>query len=710
MALGFIKTDSFTFETNENIEELSKHLSRLQNIEKSLSIAIGRVPRKGVFGEKKLSRAFCDFQGSTRFIVGFSDKKGKRPTMEDEIVIMGMGPRCRNNEDYFAVFDGHGGTDASTYAATTLHERIDKYLCTNGGDVIKALVQAFHDTHSVMCNNKGMICGTCALVTYIKGNNMYIANLGDSRVVIGCRGNCGFAITKDHKPELPEEIERITALGGFVQPPNKGSAVHRVMGKIAVSRALGSRNMKPYVSHDPDVYQLVLSDDDYFLILACDGIWDVISDQDAADVVFASKDPQTAASKLSNLALQRGSADNISVISIFLKDRNKWTIDDQFYLMKSNPEQFLVYADGQYLTNQYNTSSVVLKIPREEKPKKLSSESLISMATSSSLILPEIQPHNTDQLPSPRVIEKPSLRDSAKRQRDSAKRPHLVVTDPLRQHRKVTDKSLNTESNPRSNVRDSAKRQRDSAKKQRDSAKRPLLVVTDSPKQPPRKASSTAETTSKTNLVVTDSPRLQPRKAVSDKSAAEKTNSKSNLAVSDSPNKPPRKASSTSSTTTETSPKTTLVVSDSPRLQTKKVSAEKIPSETSSKRPTLIVTESPKTKPRKASNTLDTTSKPSSLSVEALPPRKTSGGEISTKTQPSNHLSSGSKPAAKRSNTQKLNRAKIVRPKVDNSTYSTLPLEPKQKNRKLRASSQAATSSVQSRASTELITDFHKNK
>jgi len=258
-----------------------------------------------VFGEKKLSRAFCDFQGSTRFTVGFSDSKGKRPTMEDEIVILGMGPRCRINEDYFALFDGHGGIDASAFAATTLHERLDKHLCTNGGDVIRALVQAFHNTNTVMCVNKGMMCGTCALVSFIQGNNLYIANLGDSRAVLGCKGRCGFALTKDHKPELPEEIARITNLGGFVQPPNKASAAYRVMGKIAVSRALGSRNTKPFISHDPDIYHLVLSEDDYFLILACDGIWDVVSDQDASEIVFASHDPQTASSRLIKLALER---------------------------------------------------------------------------------------------------------------------------------------------------------------------------------------------------------------------------------------------------------------------------------------------------------------------------------------------------------------------------------------------------------------------
>jgi hypothetical protein len=145
------------------------------------------------------------------------------------------------------------------------------------------------------------------------------------------------------------------------------------MGKIAVSRALGSRNFKPFVSHDPDIYQLVLSEDDYFLVLACDGIWDVISDQDASDIVFASQDPQSAASKLIKSALERGSGDNVSVITIFFKDRNQWNTEGPTLITKNDTAQFLVYCDGNYRTPHCCTSGMLNKY-EEHKIKNKSEE------------------------------------------------------------------------------------------------------------------------------------------------------------------------------------------------------------------------------------------------------------------------------------------------------------------------------------------------
>eukprot|EP01124_Arcella_intermedia_P026332 TRINITY_DN4920_c0_g2_i1.p1 TRINITY_DN4920_c0_g2~~TRINITY_DN4920_c0_g2_i1.p1 ORF type:complete len:572 (-),score=99.08 TRINITY_DN4920_c0_g2_i1:148-1863(-) len=366
VAAGFVAstTEDGVFENNDDIEKIARTLQRFKQVEERVETSIGRIPRKGIFGEKKNSRAFVDFQGSTRFTVGFCDNIGKRQDMEDEMVILGLGPRCRKNEDYYAVFDGHGGKEASLLAAESLHKHLDRQLRITKGDVVKAMVESFNDAQAV-CDKKGMICGTCALVTFFRGKELYISNLGDSRAVLGRKAGVGLAITKDHKPEQPEETERIRSVGGFVKEPEKNTDVYRVNGKISVSRALGDRDFKPSVSHDPDVYSIELTDDDYFVVLACDGIWDAVPDQDAVNLVFQTRDPQTAALGLLRLARKRASIDNISVIVIFLKDRSTWSdVLDNPNVSKVS-SHFLVYSNGVYKKDpakSYKTDDVLLDL------------------------------------------------------------------------------------------------------------------------------------------------------------------------------------------------------------------------------------------------------------------------------------------------------------------------------------------------------------
>lgn len=122
-------------------------------------------------------------------------------------------------------------------------------------------------------------------------------------------------ISVDHIPILPEEEARIEQHGGFV------STDGRVNGILAVARALGDVFLQPMVSPEPFVYSAELNPRDEFLILACDGLWDVFEDQDAVDFVRPLIDtPQVAASRLRDAAFTRGSTDNISVIVVSFAD------------------------------------------------------------------------------------------------------------------------------------------------------------------------------------------------------------------------------------------------------------------------------------------------------------------------------------------------------------------------------------------------------
>jgi len=253
---------------------------------------------------------------SNRFSVGYADRIGFRDAMEDKIVICG---NFRNNpdEDYFAIFDGHAGKDASAYCAEYMHIYLAKKLNEQQGDIPHCITQTFTTTHERMKihktkEGKSIDSGTTSLVALFCGNDLFIGNAGDSRAVF-CRNRKSVIITEDHKPTLQREMERICSIpGGFVLK-------NRVQGKLAVARAIGDYKLNPYVSEIPDVFgPFNWRDPQYeFLILACDGLWDVMEEQKACDSVRKCKDPREAAVKLRDFAYNERSKDNISVVVIW---------------------------------------------------------------------------------------------------------------------------------------------------------------------------------------------------------------------------------------------------------------------------------------------------------------------------------------------------------------------------------------------------------
>ncbi|PWN41519.1 PP2C-domain-containing protein [Ceraceosorus guamensis] len=137
---------------------------------------------------------------------------------------------------------------------------------------------------------------------------LYTANVGDARAVL-CRSGKALRLTYDHKGSDAQEAKRITDAGGFVMN-------NRVNGVLAVTRSLGDQAMKEFVVGSPYTTETCLSDEDKFLIVACDGLWDVIDDQDAVDLVADIQDPQEAAEKLLAHALGSFSTDNTSVMVV----------------------------------------------------------------------------------------------------------------------------------------------------------------------------------------------------------------------------------------------------------------------------------------------------------------------------------------------------------------------------------------------------------
>ncbi|KAL0337255.1 UNVERIFIED_CONTAM: protein phosphatase 2C 7 [Sesamum calycinum] len=182
--------------------------------------------------------------------------------------------------------------------------------------------------------------GSTAVVAVVCSTHIIVANCGDSRAVL-YRGKVPMPLSVDHKPNREDECARIEAAGGKVINWDG----YRVSGVLAVSRSIGDRYLRPYVVADPEIMFVPRTKEDECLILASDGLWDVMTNEEACDFArrrillwhkkngaTLSKErgtdidlaAQDAADYLSQLAFQRGSRDNISVIVVDLKAQRKF--------------------------------------------------------------------------------------------------------------------------------------------------------------------------------------------------------------------------------------------------------------------------------------------------------------------------------------------------------------------------------------------------
>lgn len=167
--------------------------------------------------------------------------------------------------------------------------------------------------------------GSTAVVALVGRRQIYIGNCGDSRAVL-CRAGISFPLTDDHKASREDEKKRIQDLGGEVMWWNG----ERVMGVLAVSRSIGDQYLRPYVIAWPEVTILGRSEEDEMMLLASDGLWDVLSNQEAcilakrclqrAQQRGASRQTaaRVAAAVLTRAAVDKGSSDNVTVVVVDL--------------------------------------------------------------------------------------------------------------------------------------------------------------------------------------------------------------------------------------------------------------------------------------------------------------------------------------------------------------------------------------------------------
>lgn len=310
---------------------------------------------------------------STKYSTSVFAIKNKRRKMEDRHVIHHdlnalLDLKDAPYQSYYAVFDGHSGIDAAYYASAQLHINIAKhpeFFCNTP----KAIIEGFQITDLNFlnkCNKLNIKSGCTALCAFIRENTVYLSWLGDSQAVL-VKGGMPVTITSPHKPDREDERQRIEKLGGHVSH----IGTWRVNGLLAVTRAIGDSEQKPFISSEPELDIINLDGTEDFLILACDGLWDGISPEDATGVLYrylaesSSDEPLDAvAAKLVHQSKLQGSEDNITAIVVFLRNIND--IKESAAKFLSNPLHCIQSHD--FMVMNGNMKMFNMEDPNSETP------------------------------------------------------------------------------------------------------------------------------------------------------------------------------------------------------------------------------------------------------------------------------------------------------------------------------------------------------
>ncbi|KAI3945294.1 hypothetical protein MKX01_035055 [Papaver californicum] len=292
---------------------------------------------------------------------GFSSIIGRRKEMEDAVCIIPgfiSNHTCRETGGctasssrvsseispvhFFGVYDGHGGSQVAKFCAERIHDTTAEEWARGGTDVEgwqtrweTAFSSGFERADNEVAEESVApeIVGSTAVVVALSGCQIITSNCGDSRAVL-CRGTQTISLSIDHKPDREDELARIEGAGGRVISWNGA----RVFGVLAMSRSIGDRYMRPWIIPVPEVTFTTRSEEDECLIIASDGLWDVISNDEAGEVarnllrrrrrstmsdIASHSAAQAVADHLTDLASRKNSSDNISVIVVDLKAKRR---------------------------------------------------------------------------------------------------------------------------------------------------------------------------------------------------------------------------------------------------------------------------------------------------------------------------------------------------------------------------------------------------
>ena len=253
-------------------------------------------------------------------------------------------PNFDDNVALFAIFDGHGGPEVAIFCEKHFGRELKKNKAYQKKDYVVALAETFFKMDQLLFSKEGKeelkqnqvyknmdsFAGCTCNVVLISEKVVYCANAGDSRSII-TNGKQVLPLNEDHKPSLPQEKERIKKAGGCIFGG-------RVNGSINLSRAIGdldfkkNLDLKPteqLISAEPDITSKKLSKEDKFILMGCDGVWEILNAQKLCEIVLKrlEEDHDRQLSKVVEELLDRGIAkddsnglgmDNMSSILIVL--------------------------------------------------------------------------------------------------------------------------------------------------------------------------------------------------------------------------------------------------------------------------------------------------------------------------------------------------------------------------------------------------------
>ncbi|OHS98167.1 protein phosphatase 2C [Tritrichomonas foetus] len=224
---------------------------------------------------------------------------GIRKDNEDSLCV-------RDDLNFYLICDGHNGSVTSTKVANSLPLLYQQPHAFEGDFARSALIAIDETLREMKVRD-----GSTVVCAEIRHPEIITAHLGDARGIIVTDEGTVKTLTTDHRPTVRREFERIMHAGGRV-------AQKKTNGILTISRALGDYDVVG-LSSEPEITHKFIDDNDKYLVIACDGLFDTLTNEETAKIASQCDSATEAAYKLRNIAFARGSKDNISVIVVPLK-------------------------------------------------------------------------------------------------------------------------------------------------------------------------------------------------------------------------------------------------------------------------------------------------------------------------------------------------------------------------------------------------------
>ncbi|EAS02121.2 protein phosphatase 2c (macronuclear) [Tetrahymena thermophila SB210] len=371
---------------------------------------------------------------------------------EDRVsIILSISKPFNKNADYwpktsfFAIYDGHGGSNCSDFLRDNLHLFIvrDEFFPSNPTEAIKRGIQFAEQSFLQTAESNMDRSGSCAIIVMILDDVAYTVNIGDSRAIVSLRnGQSIESLSIDHKPE--DERQRIEAAGGKVYQATvntqnlmfqgvKINPPHRVFpGKLSVSRTIGDYEAKSQkyggnpkvIISDPDIVVTKITQDHDFILLGCDGVFDRLSTQEVGKIFWTSAQQSDLTDQSGDVDIhkqcgigieavmretfERKSLDNITLVAIsfdgfaseFSKIQEKKQKEQANQPSNNLPQAQLLTmppVNQNQISNTYSSQNTSSRVKQKQIQRNLNNNLQNSNSQQQMHLFPKVSPTNMVQ-------------------------------------------------------------------------------------------------------------------------------------------------------------------------------------------------------------------------------------------------------------------------------------------------------------------------